>query len=120
MTTQKHRKREGRSLPRLPTSKERYLLYSSEWGIYLGYQDHLSFWSKLGSMGITAAFTFQNPEDAISTINDLEEADKIRDSFRTIPVEPDFGEYISMERCVHYGLPGWLDEHTICYNAIMA
>ena len=81
----------------------RYVLYSEEWGVYLGSFLGLGFWSKIDPVGQDGACTFENEEqirDWIATWDGGPPPD-----WRAVAV-PDVG-YASIEQCVVAGLPAW-------------
>jgi len=82
----------------------RYVIYSEEYGIYLGSCAGLGFWSKLDPVGQTHAISFDNKEQTAEVIASWESTPPL--NTRAVAVLSD-DPYVSIIECVAAGLPGW-------------
>lgn len=86
----------------------RYLLYSEDYGIYLGSFLGMGFWSSLDSAGQDEAITFESEKFAINFMKTWES--QVPD-VKIIPIEIREGNwYATIEQCVAIGLPAWNPE----------
>lgn len=84
---------------------KRYVLYSEEWGVFLGEAMGMGWWSKLDPIDQPAAVTFASPDEAKPL---LEKSDPpIPDGYRFVEVTPSDGHYATISDIVKAGLPGW-------------
>ena len=79
------------------------VIFHPEMGIYLGSFIGLAFWSKLDVAGQDFAVTFPCKEVADSFMHSWE-GGRPKGAL-CVPVEPDDGNYASVEACVQAGLP---------------
>lgn len=82
-----------------------YVIYSEIEGIFIGSCIGLAFWSKLDPVDQPAAITF--PSEACAEQFMSTWAGGRPDGVSLVTVEPDQGEYATIEVCVGAGLPGW-------------
>jgi hypothetical protein len=82
----------------------RYVLWSSEEGVYLGSFMGMGFWSKLDPVGQDHACTFESREKAIEY---SETWDSQIAGLNTREVRCGDSHYANIEECVNAGLPRW-------------
>ncbi len=83
----------------------RYVIFSPEWGVYLGAFWGLGFWSRLDPGGQTLAPTLANDAEAAAEVATWVEPPA---SWRSVPVRVERPDgYASEAECVAAGLPGW-------------
>ena len=87
----------------------RFVLYSPAWGVYLGAQRGLGYWSKLDHLGLRAATTFASAEEVHARVLDWDEPPPA--GWEVRPVEADTTQedrlFASVAALVKVGLPGW-------------
>lgn len=87
---------------------KRYVLYSEDYGIYLGSMLGMGFWTNLDPVGQDEAITFENEKVAnefMQTWNS--QAPNVQ--IISINVN-DNSIYATIEQCVSAGLPSWNPE----------
>lgn len=86
----------------------RYLLYSDDYGVYLGSFLGMGFWSKLDPVGQDEAITFESKELAIAFMQTWNsEAPNVQ----VVPIEiPKGNRYATIKQCMVIGLPEWNPE----------
>lgn len=82
----------------------RYVLYSDEFGVYLGSFLGFGFWSKVDSAGQDAAVTFGSAKEAIEWAHTWETTLK---DLKAIPVDCAGRSYATEKECVAAGISGW-------------
>lgn len=86
----------------------RYLLYSNDYGIYLGSFLGMGFWSNLDPAGQDKAITFESEKDIIDFMKTWESQVL---NVKIIPIEiSEDTWYATIEQCVAIGLPVWNPE----------
>lgn len=83
----------------------RVVLYSEEWGVYLGNAMGFGFWSKLDPVGQTAAVTFLDEDEVRAHIATWDSGPP--PAWRVVPVHRTYDGYALIEDCVAAGLPAW-------------
>lgn len=84
-----------------------FVLYSEEYGVYLGSFMGMGFWSKLDPAGQTSAVMFADEASIQSFILSLDNPSALPEWY---PVEVEAaGEYATIDECVKAGLPSWKD-----------
>lgn len=93
----------------MPEMRQAYVIVEPEMGIYLGGCMGLGFWTKLDPAGQPSAVTFTSQKEAE---DHMATWDSGRPEKATLhPVQPDDGEYASVQACVNAGLEGWIDNY---------
>jgi len=83
----------------------RYLLYSNDYGIYLGSFLGMGFWSNLDPAGQDEAITFESEKDIIDFMRTWESQVP---NVKTVSIETSENTYYAtIEQCVAIGLPEW-------------
>jgi hypothetical protein len=87
-----------------PLKCMRYVLYSKEYGVYLGACMGFGFWSKLDAAGQTHAVVFDNPTQVREVVLSW---DEMPPDWVAMPVMCERPDYASSMECAQSGLPGW-------------
>lgn len=83
---------------------KRFVLYSEQWGIYLGEFLGFGFWTKIDGAGQDAAITFADKEEALRCVESW--LSKPGD-FEIKSVECADQRYVTIDECEAAGLPRW-------------
>lgn len=95
------------------------VLYSPEFGVFVGHALGMAFWTKIDPAGQEYAPAFESEEDAMRFLASWPAsalAPEELESIRPVLVVPDYEaggfKYASSAACVAAGLPGWITEMT--------
>jgi hypothetical protein len=86
---------------------KRYVLYSEEWGVYLGSFMGLGFWTKLDPAGQDTVCVFSSPEVARTWYGIWDSGPP---SLQVVEVECADPNCATVAECIAAGLPGWSNE----------
>lgn len=82
---------------------KRYVLYSEEWGVFVGEALGMGFWSKADPVGQTEVVVFEDPAEADPLIG----LSTFTTKPRLVEVQVENPRYATIAECVAAGLPAW-------------
>lgn len=82
----------------------RVVLYSEQWGVYLGDFLGFGFWTKIDGAGQDAAITFEDDAEAFRCADSWVSKP---DDLETKQVECVAARYVTIDECEAAGLPRW-------------